>query len=113
MVMKKEFSHDMTEMSKLHKIKEEEYMVKTRNMNADMERMKGKMNDVVRGSVDLEEAARENEAQAARFRKQNQMLAIDLHRINEELYQHWLALKDIKTLSIRLDSFNSFKKIYE
>ena len=41
------------------------------------------------------------------------MLAIDMHRINEELYQHWLALKDIKILSMRLDIFPKFKKIYE
>ena len=41
------------------------------------------------------------------------MLAIDMHRINEELYQHWLALKDIKILSMRLDIFTKFKKIYE
>lgn len=36
-----------------------------------------------------------------------------MHRINEELYQHWLALKDIRTLSQRLDIFNKFRKIYE
>lgn len=36
-----------------------------------------------------------------------------MHRINEELYQHWLALKDIKTLAMRLDIFHKFKKIYE
>ena len=36
-----------------------------------------------------------------------------MHRINEELYQHWLALKDIKILSMRLDIFTKFKKIYE
>jgi hypothetical protein len=36
-----------------------------------------------------------------------------MHRINEELYQHWLALKDIKTLSQRLDIFQKFRKIYD
>jgi hypothetical protein len=33
--------------------------------------------------------------------------------MNEELYQHWLALKDIKTLAVRLQIFNKFSKIYE
>jgi hypothetical protein len=36
-----------------------------------------------------------------------------MHRINEELYQHWLALKDIRTLSLRLDIFSKFRKIYD
>lgn len=36
-----------------------------------------------------------------------------MHRMNEELYQHWLALKDIKTLSTRLSIFPKFKRIYE
>ena len=44
---------------------------------------------------------------------QNEMLATDMHRINEEMYQHWLALKDIKVLSMRLDIFPKFRKIYD
>lgn len=36
-----------------------------------------------------------------------------MHRMNEELYQHWIALKDIKTLSNRLGSFNKLAKIYD
>ena len=37
----------------------------------------------------------------------------DMHRMNEELYQHWMALKDVKALATRLGSFAQFKKIYE
>lgn len=33
--------------------------------------------------------------------------------MNEELYQHWVALKDIKQLSARLGSFVQYKKIYD
>ena len=33
--------------------------------------------------------------------------------MNEELYQHWLALKDIKTLANRLQILHKFSKIYE
>lgn len=33
--------------------------------------------------------------------------------MNEEMYQHWLALKDIKTLATRLQIFGKFFKIYE
>ena len=51
--------------------------------------------------------------QIEKFKKQNECLVTDLHRMNEELYQHWLALKDIKTLSTRLGTFNKFIKIYE
>jgi hypothetical protein len=36
-----------------------------------------------------------------------------MHRMNEELYQHWMALKDVKALATRLGSFAQFKKIYE
>lgn len=36
-----------------------------------------------------------------------------MHRMNEELYQHWLALKDIKTLASRLQILHKFAKIYE
>ncbi len=33
--------------------------------------------------------------------------------MNEELYQHWLALKDIRVLSNRLGILHKFGKIYE
>lgn len=33
--------------------------------------------------------------------------------MNEELYQHWLALKDVKTLASRLHLLPKFIKIYE
>lgn len=33
--------------------------------------------------------------------------------MNEELYQHWIALKDIKSLSQRLGAFAQYRKIYE
>ncbi len=33
--------------------------------------------------------------------------------MNEELYQHSMALKDIKQLSNRLGSYPQFRKIYE
>jgi hypothetical protein len=33
--------------------------------------------------------------------------------MNEYLYQHWIALKDIKALANRLGSFAQFKTIYE
>jgi hypothetical protein len=36
-----------------------------------------------------------------------------MHRMNEELYQHWLALKDIKTLATRLQLISRFSRIYE
>lgn len=36
-----------------------------------------------------------------------------MHRMNEELYQHWLALKDVKILSTRLDIFPKFQRIYD
>lgn len=36
-----------------------------------------------------------------------------MYRMNEELYQHWMALKDIKALSTRLGSFAQYRKIYE
>lgn len=50
---------------------------------------------------------------ADKLKKQNECLVTDLHRMNEELYQHWLALKDIKTLAVRLQIFSKFSKIYE
>ena len=34
-------------------------------------------------------------------------------RMNEELYQHWLALKDVKTLAGRLQVFGKFLRIYD
>lgn len=33
--------------------------------------------------------------------------------MNEELYQHWGALKDIKILQSRLGTYAHIKKIYE
>jgi hypothetical protein len=36
-----------------------------------------------------------------------------MYRMNEELYQHWIALKDIKALSQRLGAFAQYRKIYE
>ena len=36
-----------------------------------------------------------------------------MYRMNEELYQHWMALKDIKQLSTRLGSFPQYRKIYD
>jgi hypothetical protein len=36
-----------------------------------------------------------------------------MHRINEELYQHWLALKEIKDLTTRNNNFDKIKKVYE
>lgn len=33
-------------------------------------------------------------------------------KINEELFKHWLGLKDIKTLSLRLGMFDKFERIY-
>jgi hypothetical protein len=33
--------------------------------------------------------------------------------MNEELYQHWMALKDIKLLATRLGAFPQYRKIYE
>ena len=32
--------------------------------------------------------------------------------MNEELYQHWLALKDVKHLSQRLGLYENFKRIF-
>lgn len=46
-------------------------------------------------------------------KKQSECLVTDLHRMNEELYQHWLALKDIRVLSNRLGILHKFGKIYE
>lgn len=37
----------------------------------------------------------------------------DLFRINEELYKHWLALKDIKTLLSRLNMYDKFERIFK
>ncbi len=34
----------------------------------------------------------------AAIKRQNEGLVTDLHRMNEELYQHWLALKDVRIL---------------
>lgn len=36
-----------------------------------------------------------------------------MHRMNEELYQHWLSLKDIKTLTTRLQIFPKISRIYQ
>jgi len=36
-----------------------------------------------------------------------------MHRMNEELYQHWIALKDIKALTTRLGTFSHFRLIYQ
>jgi hypothetical protein len=33
--------------------------------------------------------------------------------MNEELFQHWMALKDIKILTNRLGNYAQIKKIYE
>lgn len=33
--------------------------------------------------------------------------------MNEELYQHWIALKDIKILTNRLGNYTQIKKIYD
>jgi len=33
--------------------------------------------------------------------------------MNEELFQHWMALKDIKMLTTRLGHYPQVKKIYE
>ena len=52
-------------------------------------------------------------AMVNKYKRQNECLVTDMHRMNEELYQHWLALKDIKTLAIRLNSFSRFARIYE
>lgn len=51
--------------------------------------------------------------QVAKYKKQNECLVTDMHRMNEELYQHWLALKDVQTLASRLQIFHKFSKIYE
>ena len=48
-----------------------------------------------------------------RYRRQGECLATDLHRMNEELYQHWLGLKDIKTLAERLQLMPKFIRIYQ
>jgi len=47
-----------------------------------------------------------------KYKKQNECLVTDLHRMNEELYQHWLALKDIKVLATRLQIIPKFARIY-
>jgi hypothetical protein len=36
-----------------------------------------------------------------------------MHRLNEELYQHWLAMKDILVLSSRLNIYDNFRRIYD
>jgi hypothetical protein len=33
--------------------------------------------------------------------------------MNEELYQHWMALKDVKALATRLGTFAQYRKIYD
>ena len=61
----------------------------------------------------MEESINALKAQNTRFRKQNECIAADMHRINEELYQHWMALKDIQTLTLRLNTYPHLRNIYD
>ena len=63
--------------------------------------------------AEMEESLGALQAQGSRLRKQNECMATDMHRINEELYQHWVALKDIQTLTQRLNTYPHIRNIYD
>lgn len=52
-------------------------------------------------------------AENGQLKAKTECIITDMYRMNEELYQHWMALKDIKALTTRLGTFGQYRKIYE
>lgn len=52
-------------------------------------------------------------AENGQLKAKAECIITDMYRMNEELYQHWMALKDVKALATRLGTFAQYRKIYE
>lgn len=112
-MLKKEFKNDMSQITTLYSSKEQDLMKVIHELKCQIDELRQKASCDQEIYNRIMEEGTSVKQQIDKFRKQNECLVTDLHRMNEELYQHWLALKDIKTLSTRLGSFNKFIKIYE
>ena len=102
----------MSQITTLYTSKEQEQIVIIDELRKQIEELKQRKICEKDIEVKLLAECSSAKGQIDKFKQQNECLVTDLHRMNEELYQHWLALKDIKTLSTRLGSFNKFIKIY-
>ena len=113
MVLKAEFHADMHRLNENHRIKEADLLVRLEEKDKEMKQR-------------LEEASifRESEEKVIQENKQlreenlglkskNDCIVTDMYRMNEELYQHWSALKDIKILIGRMGYYSQVRKLYE
>ena len=70
MVLKKEFNNDLTEVTRLHKVKEDEYLARINDYVAEIQRVKVKMGNLTQQTLQQEQDSNTSKAQAARYKKQ-------------------------------------------
>ncbi len=113
MLMKAEFQRDMREVAVLYSSKEKDQGSLMEELRYQIQELKiereGDREQAYKAFSDSENL----KGMVGKYKRQNECLVTDMHRMNEELYQHWLALKDIKTLAARLQILPKFLRIYE
>ena len=113
MMMKAEFQRDMREVTQLYASKEKDQGLLVEELTSQVKELReaceGEKERTHRNSNESDSMR----ILVAKYKRQNECLVTDMHRMNEELYQHWLALKDVKTLASRLSLFTNFSRIYQ
>ena len=113
MVLKAEFHADMHRLNENHRVKEAELLVRLEQKDRELAE---KATEVTTNEQTTKDIASENKKlrdEMLGLRSKNDCIVTDMYRMNEELYQHWMTLRDIKLLTSRNGQYLTIRKLYE